>query len=1014
MKKIFIHLSDLHFRKNSEEEQGIVLNAFFKDLQKQFTPYDNSQIYLIFSGDFVQAGENKDLYMKFFDLFDMELNRIGISFNQRICVPGNHDVSQKYIENKYVEHEAVIAHNLSEIDFNNYIHNSPKIFTKKFFNYIDFEKRYAKFGISDSILIGKGWDVDENIGVYCLNTALFSSGGYKDINDKNRLVVETRNLNKWLFGTKTKIKILVMHHPLEWLNEWSQKELRKLIQSNFQLSLSGHVHDQSVFHSLNENSMLVECSAPPLLTNKCDNLGYSYITIDGARILDIQYRQWTKNHNFVTGVNFSNTDDGKVIINSSDIGTEDHRQDISEYLISRKNEALRSFSSQPIVWVEPVLSRTNYVSINNGDNSERYIDLSDFLLNPKSTIIKAPPQFGLTCLAYHIALKSWELNKFLWIYLDAKAIKSVLHLEKVIKRELKLLSVQIKDVHGIILDSWTNLEKDSLRLIKTLSDSYLNLPIIIMHTIDDSKFMKESPTETISRDFEVLFLMPLTRGHIRKVISAYNSERYIGDEDKIMMKVVTDLEVLNIHHTPLNCITLLKVSEKYFDESPVNRTKLLEMVLFLLFNTDEIPTYKTKPDLKDCEYILGKFCENLIKERRNYFSREEFSQELHVFCSEKLIDIEVDVVFDILYTNNIIISRDSQYSFRFAYWIYYFAAQRMHHDADFANYIMHEKNYAAYPEIIEFYTGIDRRRDDALNILILDIRKVCDEVYQKVGLKDGMNPFQFLKWSSSTENFEKMQVEIKENVLNSNLPTAVKDRHADISYDYSKPFDQGIHKILYEYSLLVLIQMIKASSRALRNSDYVNPTTKRELLTEIMRSSEQLSKVLFALTPLLASNSNAVFEGIHFMLHGNFGDTLDIRIKKILQSIPYNVVNIYNNDLFSPKIGPLLFEQIENETNELKKHELILMLIYNRPKNWKVHVKKYAESVPSNSFYLFNVLQTLTSEYSYSFASPVELNDMKFLIKMIFAKKQYGINKPRADKIIKIPNSVIPDRKVDD
>jgi hypothetical protein len=48
------------------------------------------------------------------------------------------------------------------------------------------------------------------------------------------------------------------------------------------------------------------------LTNKKDNLGYALITLSELGVQDIEYRQWTKNNNFVTGVSFSDTDDGKI------------------------------------------------------------------------------------------------------------------------------------------------------------------------------------------------------------------------------------------------------------------------------------------------------------------------------------------------------------------------------------------------------------------------------------------------------------------------------------------------------------------------------------------------------------------------------------------------------------------------------------------------------------------------------------------------------------------------------
>ena len=72
----------------------------------------------------------------------------------------------------------------------------------------------------------------------------------------------------------------------------------------------------------------------------------------------------------------------------------------------------------------------------------------------------------------------------------------------------------------------------------------------------------------------------------------------------------------------MNCFTLLKVAEKYFDESPINRTDMIEKVLFVLFNMDGLSRYKTKPDLKDCEYVLGRYCEKMIK-NQNYLKKNQ-------------------------------------------------------------------------------------------------------------------------------------------------------------------------------------------------------------------------------------------------------------------------------------------------------------------------------------------------------------------------------------------------------
>ena len=253
MGKNIIHLSDLHFRQNWEENQGIVLEAFFKDLAKQIGQLDSSNVYIAFSGDVVQAGGNPELYNSFLEQFDTELNKLNIPKTHRICTPGNHDVSIGIISKYEVEHEGVISQGLDESKFNDYVSKRPQMLTEKFINYISFQSKFADYGISDETITGNGWNIDDNIGVYCLNTAIFSSGGFKEIDDKKRLAIDTRSLHKWILNCKASTKILIMHHPIEWLVEWAQIEIKKILRNSFSLCLSGHFHDQSFFHSINDS-----------------------------------------------------------------------------------------------------------------------------------------------------------------------------------------------------------------------------------------------------------------------------------------------------------------------------------------------------------------------------------------------------------------------------------------------------------------------------------------------------------------------------------------------------------------------------------------------------------------------------------------------------------------------------------------------------------------------------------------------------------------------------------------
>lgn len=684
-----------------------------------------------------------------------------------------------------------------------------------------------------------------------------------------------------------------------------------------------------------------------------------------------------------------------------------HHEILKAKFQERLNNALQVFTSQPIIWVEPILSNTNEISQNPDENYTKRVEISTIIHNPESLIIIAPPQFGLTCLAYHMVSKAWEEGD-LWLYLDSHKTKSH-NIHNAAIREAESLGLKISDVKVIILDSWNSYEIDNFKKLKNLCDSYKDITIIVMHTIEDSKFLKEFNDVKIERPFKHLYLLALPRTQIRKVVSEYNKVKEIGIEDTVLTKVITDLEVLNIHRTPMNCLTLLKVAEKYFDESPINRTDMIEKVLFILFNMDGIPRYRTKPDLKDCEFVLSRYCEKMIRSDRYNFSRDEFVKELKRYCQEKLIDLEVDVVFDVLILNHIIVKHEFDYCFRSSFWVYYFAAKRMHNDTEFASYIFSSKKYISFPEIIEFYTGIDRNKLDALEILTKDIKETCDIVNAKVRLTGDMNIFSQIRWQPTEEEIQTAQNQLSENVINSGLPDNIKDQHADRSYNQIRPYNQSIQAFFAEYSLHNLMQNVRASSRALRNSDYVNPEAKREILKEILRSWEQISNVLLALTPILADKGQAGFDGHSFALQGDFGENFETRLNRIIQVNLTNVVGFFKDDIYSSKIAPLLYEHLNNETNSNKKHQLALLLIFCRPREWRKQVQNYIVSLNKNSFYLYDIHNALLARYNYDFIAEDDMREILLLAKMCYAKHEFGTKNPTPNELAKLklsrPNS---------
>lgn len=196
---------------------------------------------------------------------------------------------------------------------------------------------------------------------------------------------------------------------------------------------------------------------------------------------------------------------------------------------------------------------------------------------------------------------------------------------------------------------------------------------MVLESIDDCLQIGNAIDIEDNEAVEALYLWSLTRSRIRELVTIYLKDEVSLNDDLVTKKIIDDIDALNIHRTPLNCLLILTLIEKEFDDSPVNRTKLIGDVLHHLFyQFDNIPTYSTRPDLKDCEFALGFFCEWLIRTNKTSFSKKDFYKKVQQYCDDKIIDIDIEVLFAFLAMEHILVKKSLEFEFRFNYWLYFF------------------------------------------------------------------------------------------------------------------------------------------------------------------------------------------------------------------------------------------------------------------------------------------------------------------------------------------------------
>lgn len=676
---------------------------------------------------------------------------------------------------------------------------------------------------------------------------------------------------------------------------------------------------------------------------------------------------------------------------------------IIENLNQDLENSLKTYNEKSTIWIEPILSSKREVPNNPNKNLENKIEISSIIEEPKDIIIKAPTEFGLTSLAHYLKLQAWKKGKT-FLYLNAKNTKKHKVIKDLKREAYEYYKKEITEIDCIILDSVCFEELGIMHLIKNVCSELNEIPIIILNTLDNNFFLKsdEDDKVEIKRPFINYYLLPLPKNELRSVVNSYAKNKELTDDnDTILEKVTKDLEILNLHRTVKNCISVLRASSRIGSEySPINRTKLLETILSTIFEDYEIPTYyDKKPDIKDCNYVLGYFCQYLVEKNDFEFNESTFKTVLNRFCEQNYIELDLSYLLNLLIDNSILTHNKFSQTvyFRNSYWVFYFIAQRMKMNKEFLESVYSQKKYIDYPEIIEFYTGIDRNRDDAIQILNKDLTETLQTVKAKVNIPDSINPYKSISWIPEIESLEREEKKIGEDVVSSGLPDEIKDKYSDKYYDQIKPYNQVINTVLRDYSFLVLMRQISASSRALRNSDYVDHKIRTELLNNITVAWLEMNKLLIALSPILAEKGSASFEGAKFHLveeDFNIYSSAEERRKAVLLAIPSNIVKFFKDDLFSIKMGPLLIKKSENETNSLIKHELMLLLTAERPKHWNKVIDNYIINLDKNSFFLSDILQVLNYNIDFSATEIGDKRVLNLLAKKCRAKHLYQKNNP--------------------
>ena len=979
-------LSDIHLKINKQvENQGLVITEFFKDIAKTLKDIPLDDRYCIIAGDLVDVGGAEKSYTEFARRFLEPLSKYVVLKNI-YCIPGNHDLNRSYVNSHKDEYDKLMAYSDDDTTFNAAIKGND-YFTKAFVHFIKF--RDTSLVLQNQNILGYSHNLIPEISVMFLNTAILSNGGL-DLSepikgfpkDCHNLRIDTSELFDWSENNDGRTKILVMHHPTSDLTDYLQHQLDAIIKKSVDIHINGHTHFQTYDPKHHNGRIIHTMTSPQLFSSKGDTNGYSILHFCGKELKTIEYRQWSpKNHHFMVGVELADNDNGTILAE-----TYPSAQSLENNILQAKlDESLFLFNYQ-MPWCPRILSKTVSSSLSNRTDITDYIGI----INGKDDYqIVAPHQFGLTSFARFLALKAFEIKGQRWTYLDMASGFNHSNVESMMRLASQEVGFDYKNLNGLIIDNWNGLLKDRAKILEKIKTIVKGIKIVLMSNMDDAEVLAGIDTEESHNGFQLYYLRELTRHSARTLAEAFNKDFYIEDTNFLLDRLLIDIDALNEHRTPLNCIQLLMAYRNNFETHPVNRSRVLELVLNIIFKNSNTLFYNDALDEKDCCNIMGVIAYELFQKESDYFTWDEFNQMVMNELPLKYTSEQIKDLLTILKHNQILENTPYGYKFHFAYWVYYFVDYRMYASEKCFEDMMLLKLHYFNEDIVEFYTAINDKSDRLVGIIVNQLNALVSNVNANIG-RPFWNPFDSIKWNQSESTKGKTTEQVEAEITHSRLPDDIKDSIKDINHDAIRPYNQPIQRVFDEYEVKKLMDLARSASRALRNCRLVDANLLISLRDAIYASWVEIFKVLILITPALAKTGYGGFGGAKFRLEGDFSEEFKECVIQIICAIPLNIIGWYKDDFFSEKRSAMYEEAMKNNDNPVVRHLNARLICVCRPKNWRNMLSSYIASLGKNTYYLGDIDSALRHSYKLESMSDEDLRTTRGLILTCYTKHNKG------------------------
>lgn len=994
-----LHVSDFHFKEAEPYDAELVKSALLEHVRRKVAQ-GKGPIAIFVTGDIGNSGQAKELERASV-FFDELLKAASLQRSALFVVPGNHDVNRRGLGG--------LARSLPDQQRADEVLGSglpiPHVVMAQSAFVAWYNGYFAGIDVYPTTtsctlprLIESG---GITLAVTGANSAIFS----QDDHDHGKLWLGRRSVAgaiRAVAEVAADCRVLLMHHPLEWLHEAEQPTIRSQIMDGFDMICSGHLHETDYSDATGPSGHCLRIVAGAAYQaapwpRRAHWLTFSShdVCVEPIRFEETPTPVWTTDPSLfphdpghVRTLGLPVRHKALVVQQGTSIATSSESPIVNGSDIQDPDLFRTASGSQ--IYVEPRICDLPQVAVGDDAQGVTFWTLDDLASLRSNTVVHCPLEHGATQLARRLSERIAANGTEVRI---EKAFAIPTYERKITEYFANVPPGTAKGT--LILDDFVP-SRDA-RMIKELQKSGLFGRFVALARSSPISAAAEVMPELEGAEVKELYLWGLDRQRVRHIAEKVFGTSPVEYISAAVEKTYTDLLGLAIPLTPANVIMYTYILWKESDFFPLDRVNIIERYTREVLSVPS-DAFAGAFNVKNKMALAAAFTKELFDQGRTTFQMTDWADFCRKYSQRTLVNFDAESVFRVFEAARIFVGVGRTFHLRYGFLYSYFVALSVaNRPAAMDDFIQRELFYSI-PSVVEALSAVSTDNSVLLSQITTKLRGFSNQFYEEY-LSESFDPLIAAHWPDADNEKEAIWDPINRTVSEGPIEPEKLDEVRSSLVAEARSLNQEV--VLRKFSEMEekLFSTITILEEALKNSDDVDGLLKVEALKALFDAYLIILQVGTLLSGVLATRRYFRWGGVVFFNINKDLDSLEELVGGfspwVVPALNKTLVQSAMERLASKKLGSLFVAY--SQLQDLPEFEAMMtlgLLVQSKPPGWGASVERLIKSIDRRQYRLLMILRVLESDFKSGLSVHADREELKRLIALIETKRSTKSNSP--------------------